>query len=116
MDIHQEGTSSLLLTLMLDFPHPVFRQIERGWSGMRFKMNVQKHTNVYAPTISCDSSSPDVIAVVKPRTGYELLFPQAIGEEAVDSARAIGHYMKRVSSTKWQSAKISTPRVNVVKV
>ena len=43
------------------------------------------HTNFYAP--ASDSSSQDLIASVKPRAGSILLFPQAVGEEAVDFAR-----------------------------
>lgn len=43
------------------------------------------HTKFYSPEI--ESPEFEVIAAVKPKAGSVLLFPQAVGEEAVDYAR-----------------------------
>lgn len=43
------------------------------------------HTKFYSPV--SDGPESEVIAAVKPKTGSVLLFPQAVGEDAVDYAR-----------------------------
>ena len=43
------------------------------------------HTKFYSP--DSDAPETEVIAAVKPKTGSVLLFPQAVGEDAVDYAR-----------------------------
>lgn len=43
------------------------------------------HTKFYSPEI--ESTGDEVIASIKPKAGTVLLFPQAVGEEAVDYAR-----------------------------
>jgi hypothetical protein len=45
-------------------------------------------TNFYQPLSECfDRSEPGIIASVRPRTGSILVFPQGVGEAAVDHAR-----------------------------
>ena len=45
-------------------------------------------TKFYQPKASCeDLNDPQMIAAVQPKTGSCLVFPQAVGEEAVDYAR-----------------------------
>ena len=45
------------------------------------------HTKFYSPVSEGESSEHEVLAAVKPKAGSILLFPQAVGEEAVDFAR-----------------------------